>query len=141
MFVQPFFQAITSMDLSLVNITARANDGKLVASGLDFLWQSLEDKINIFLDTLQSSVMVKVKNLLVIANSIFSTHNTTIYQYTGIYKYLIRSFNLVNITVRARMQQQNIALNQLQNLAEEMQKYVNMATSNANIILTKKYDM
>ena len=141
MAIMPFFQGVDSMKISLLNITSRAKDGRFTASGLDFMWKSLEDKINILLKTLQGSVMLQIEDLLVTANSIFSSHNTTMYQHAEIYEYLITSFRLVNITVRARMQQQIIALNQLTNLASEMQKYVTMATANANSVLAKKYDL
>lgn len=137
----PFLQGITSMQGSLDNLTLTANAAKATLTGLDFLWQSLENKINVFLTTLQGSTVTKMYILLNGSNAIFAIHNTTVYQYSNIYSLLISSHNLVNITVRARMLQQIVALNQLNNLANEMTGYVTMATTNANSVSTKKEDL
>ena len=137
----PFFQAITSMQESIKNITVKANSWKVTVSGLDLLWQTLDDKINIFLNTLQSSTMAKITILLHEANAIFTIHNLTVYQFSDIHRFLILSHSLVQNTVNARMQQQVVALNELNKLASEMTRYVSKATTRSNSVLTKKYDL
>ena len=139
--VSPFYQSISSMRADVINLVARADQGLLTASGLDLLWKSLDDRVNLFLSTLSNSTYSKLENLLITANTIFSTHNSTVFQYSAIFNYLITSYNLINNTVRARMQQQGVALEQLRNLGVEMGGYVAIATRRTNEVLTKKYDL
>ena len=139
--IQPFYQAITSMQASILNMTIQANSSKLSLSGLDLLWKTLADKINVFFNTLQGSTMTKMNILLNEANAIFIIHNMTVYQYSAIYRFLIVSYNIVHNTVRARLQQQTVALNELNKLAAEMTKYVTTVTTTSNTVLTKRYDL
>ncbi|XP_047134204.1 laminin subunit gamma-1 [Hydra vulgaris] len=141
MTVSPFYQSISSMRSDIINLARRADQGLSVASGLDLLWKSLDNSVNLFLNTLSNSTYAKMESLLMGANNIFAIHNSTVFQYSAIFNYLITSFNLINNTVRARMQQQGVALEQLRNLGNEMVGYVAIATRRTNEVLTKKYDL
>lgn len=139
--ITPFYQEIVSLQSSVTNITDKAKESKITVTGLDFLWRTLGDKIGVFISTLKVSTMTKIETLLKYSNNIITSHNITFNQYALVYRHLIDNYNLLQNTVRARMEQHNMALTQLHNLGAEMKTYLTKATTTVNTALNKKYDL
>jgi len=139
--IVPFYQEITALRAQITNLTARSVYLSVKSNGLDLLWRTLNEKIDLFLQTLDSTTYLKVESLLKFSNHIFTVHNTTMFQYAGIHQYLVTSYYILQNTVRARMEQHNTALTILQNLGTEMKSYMKKATSAASHAMTKKYDL
>lgn len=137
----PFYQGTTSLRMQIHNLTVRSATLNLKVNGLDFLWNVLSEKVELFMSTLNGTLYVKMERMTRCGNEIFFIHNNTMFQHVYIYRNLINNFYLLHNTVRARMMQQKETLNMLTNLGKEMKAYLQKADGVSKDVMTKKYDL
>lgn len=137
----PFYQGTTSLRMQIHNLTIRSTNLNSKVNGLDFLWNILSDKVELFVSTLNGTLHVKMERMTSCGNDIFIIHNNTIFRHFYIHQNLINNYYLLHNTVRARMMQQRETLNMLTNLGKEMKTYLTKANGVSKDVMTKKYDL
>ena len=137
----PFYQGTTSLRMQIHNLTVRSTTLNSKVNGLDFLWNVLSEKVDLFMSTLNGTIHVKMERMTKCGNEIFIIHNSTMFQHVFIHQNLINNYYLLQNTVRARMMQQKETLNMLTNLGKEMNAYLTKADSVSKDVMTKKYDL
>ena len=138
--ITPFYQEITALRTKISNMTSKAVSLKTKVDGLDMLWGTLGQKIELFMKTLDKTLLLKMDTMTECGNQIIVIHNQTMFRYYEIHQILINDYLLLKNTVQARMQQQHEALEMLRRLGAEMTGYLNTATSAASSAMTRKYD-
>ena len=139
--ITPFYQGTTSLRMQIHNLTIRSMSLNSKVNGLDFLWNLLGEKIELFMSTLNGTLYVKMNKMTERGNEIFLIHNNTMFQHVYIHQFLINNYYLLHNTVRARMMQQEETLNMLKNLGKEMGAYLEKAEEVAKAVMVKKYDL